>query len=263
MQDLNHNMEPAFTREICTVTTQVPDYLLNNYQAIGLSDQQLIDLLRVLACQQKFAPYVEQDKLLYMWQGRRQDMQAALAGLQQQGVLQRQDELPGQPYSLAGLYAKLLELWVFQHSVPAAPAEAAAPLASATPATDEREVIRAAYQLFEGEFARPLSPLEMEKLTAWLIADRWDLTLIREAMRRAVLHNALNLAYIDKILLRWRREGITTMEQLQASEERFEAQNSSTNVNNNSGNKRSAKATGKSKAAEPGFDSEEDYSRYF
>ena len=61
-KDINHNMEPAFTRALYFENTQVPDYLINNYQAIGLSDQQFIDLLRVLACQQKFSAYVEQDR---------------------------------------------------------------------------------------------------------------------------------------------------------------------------------------------------------
>ena len=35
-------------------------------------------------------------------------------------------------------------------------------------------------------------------------------------MQRAVLHGTCNLAYIDKILLRWQKDGIKNMEQLQA-----------------------------------------------
>lgn len=253
--DLNHNMEPAFTRALCFESTQVPDYLLNNYQAIGLSDQQFIDLLRVLACQQKFSAYVEQDKLLAQWRGQRAEMSAALAALQQQGVLQRLEDVPGEVFSLAGLYAKLLELWVFQHSVPAQ-AASAEPEPAVRP--DDREIIRAAYQLFEGEFARPLSPLELEKLNTWLIADRWDFALLKEAMRRAVLHNALNLAYIDKILLRWKREGITNMEQLLASEARQNAEAAAAKPA-----QRSRKPRNKPQAAEPGFSAEVDYAQYF
>lgn len=260
--DLNHNMEPAFTRALYFESTQVPDYLLNNYQAIGLSDQQFIDLLRVLACQQKFLPYVEQDKLLAKWNGQQAEMSAALAALQQQGVLQRLDDVPGVVYSLEGLYAKLLELWVFQHSVPA-PTSVAEAEAATSQQIEEKEIIRAAYQLFEGEFARPLSPLELEKLNAWLIADRWDFTLLKEAMRRAVLHNALNLAYIDKILLRWRREGITNMEQLLASEARQEAAAADKPARNDKQSRSARSARNKPQAAEPGFAAEVDYAQYF
>ena len=260
-KDINHNMEPAFTRALYFENTQVPDYLINNYQAIGLSDQQLIDLLRVLACQQKFSAYVEQDKLLAKWNGQQAEMSAALAALQQQGVLERLEDVPGVVFSLAGLYNKLLELWVFQHSVPAATNAEVEPEPAAV---DEREVIRAAYQLFEGEFARPLSPLELEKLNAWLIADRWDFALLKEAMRRAVLHNALNLAYIDKILLRWKREGITNMEQLLASEANQEAETSADKTNRRARQARSSRvARNKPQAAEPGFAAEVDYAQYF
>lgn len=260
-KDINHNMEPAFTRALYFENTQVPDYLINNYQAIGLSDQQFIDLLRVLACQQKFSAYVEQDKLLAKWNGQQAEMSAALAALQQQGVLERLEDVPGVVFSLAGLYNKLLELWVFQHSVPAATTAEVEPEPAAV---DERKVIRAAYQLFEGEFARPLSPLELEKLNAWLIADRWDFALLKEAMRRAVLHNALNLAYIDKILLRWKREGITSMEQLLASEANQEAENLADKTNRRARQARSSRvARNKPQVAEPGFAAEVDYAQYF
>lgn len=218
-------------------------------------------MLRVLACQQKFSAYVEQDKLLAKWNGQQAEMSAALAALQQQGVLERLEDVPGVVFSLAGLYNKLLELWVFQHSAPAATNAEVEPEPAAV---DEREVIRAAYQLFEGEFARPLSPLELEKLNAWLIADRWDFALLKEAMRRAVLHNALNLAYIDKILLRWKREGITNMEQLLASEANQEAETSADKTNRRARQARSSRvARNKPQAAEPGFAAEVDYAQYF
>ena len=176
--------------------------------------------------------------------------------------MQRLDDVPGVVYSLEGLYAKLLELWVFQHSVPA-PTSAAEAEAATSQQIEEKEIIRAAYQLFEGEFARPLSPLELEKLNAWLIADRWDFTLLKEAMRRAVLHNALNLAYIDKILLRWRREGITNMEQLLASEARQEAAAADKPARNDKQSRSARSARNKPQAAEPGFAAEVDYAQYF
>lgn len=261
--DLAHNMEPAFLRAFYSECTQLPDYLLANYREIGLSDGEFIALLRVLACCRKGQNHIRPDELLAQWRGDKAELSAALAALHRQGVLQPVDaEHSG--YTLAGLYAKLLELWVFQHCVPpaasAAPAENAAEPA-AEPKPELTEIIKAAYQLFEGEFARPLSPLEMEKLNAWLIADQWDFAMLKEAMRRAVLHNALNLAYIDKILLRWKREGIASLEQLQASEEQSLARSS----DKTKGRARESKANraGKPKAAEPSFSAEDDYSRYF
>lgn len=102
--------------------------------------------------------------------------------------------------------------------------------------------------MFEAEFARPLSPLELQKLNAWLITDGWQPAMLREAARRAVLHGALSLAYIDKILLRWRSEGIVTPEQLAD-----DVPEKATKL----------KARRGKKAAEPSFDSETDYGKYF
>lgn len=255
--DLAHNMEPAFLRCLYGEYTQLPDYLLANYHEIGLSDQEFIALLRVLACRRKYQPHIGQEQLLAQWRGDKAALSAALAALQRQGILQPVNT-EGGGYTLAGLYAKLLELWVFQHCVPPGDAPAAEP--EQKPQQELTEVIKAAYQLFEGEFARPLSPLEMEKLNAWLIADRWDFNMLKEAMRRAVLHNALNLAYIDKILLRWKREGIASLEQLEAKEGQYQPGS----PNKAKGQPREAKGSrGKPKAAEPSFTAEDDYSRYF
>ena len=39
--------------------------------------------------------------------------------------------------------------------------------------------------------------------------------MIKEALKRAVLHGTSNFAYIDKIFLRWQKNGIKTIEQLE------------------------------------------------
>ncbi len=239
-------------RELGAENTQIPDFLLDNYRELGLSDQELIALLRVLACRQKYQPVIEGERLLNKWHGNRPELSAALAALQRQGVLQLTDT----GCTLEGLYAKMLELWVFQRSVPAAcPVDGQSDAGPAAAEPELTEVIKTAYQLFEGEFARPLSPLEMEKLNAWLIADRWDLAMLKEAMRRAVLHNALNLAYIDKILLRWKSEGIASLEQLAAREGLAEKSPAKAQTKNTRAKK--------TKAAEPSFVGESDYSKYF
>lgn len=250
MKQIANTMEPAFLRELGAENTQVPDFLLDNYRELGLSDQELIALLRVLACRQKYQPVIDGERLLNKWRGNKAELSAALAALQRQGVLQLVDG----GCTVEGLYAKMLELWVFQRSVPAACSAAVDESATAVQ-PELTEVIKTAYQLFEGEFARPLSPLEMEKLNAWLIADRWDFSMLKEAMRRAVLHNALNLAYIDKILLRWKSEGIASLEQLAARE----------GLNENFPAKAPAKKSRakKPRAAEPSFVGESDYSKYF
>lgn len=70
------------------------------------------------------------------------------------------------------------------------------------------------YQLFEKEFGRPLSPIEMETIGLWLEEDEYSVDLIRLALREAVLNQAYSLKYIDRILLAWERKNLRTKEQV-------------------------------------------------
>lgn len=262
--------EADFARFLYGKITSVPDYLLASYSQIGLSDRSLIDLLRVLTCYEKGSRFITFAKLMEQWQGQEQELRAALAALIQQGVLDKAVEAVQESYKLDGLYDKLLELWVFQHSVPSSYPQAKAQSTDEQAAGKSRqelvETIKAAYQLFEGELARPLSPLEMEKLNCWLAVDNWQLPMLREAMHRAVMYGAVSFAYIDKILLRWRREGIGTVEQL--ADDDMDKQNAkkagdkvSTNQKNDK--KNAGKTKGQNKTAEDGFVNKTDYRKYF
>ena len=70
------------------------------------------------------------------------------------------------------------------------------------------------FQLFEQEFGRPLSPLELETIGQWLEEDHYDVELIRLGLKEAVLNQAYSLKYIDRILLNWERRNITSKAQV-------------------------------------------------
>ena len=71
------------------------------------------------------------------------------------------------------------------------------------------------YSIFEAEFGRPLSPIEMETLIMWLEEDRYSVELIQLALREAVLSQVYNFKYIDRILLNWEKKNIRTKEQVE------------------------------------------------
>ena len=75
---------------------------------------------------------------------------------------------------------------------------------------------------FETEFGRPLSPIELEKISAWINKDGFNHELIKIALREAVIHQALSFNYIDRILLNWQKKNIRTV--LQAEKEIFNFQ---------------------------------------
>lgn len=67
------------------------------------------------------------------------------------------------------------------------------------------------FEVIEKEFARPLTSMEYEIISAWL-EDGTKEELIIEALKEAVYSGVCNLRYIDKILYEWGKKGIKTQQ---------------------------------------------------
>ncbi|MDZ7835831.1 MAG: DnaD domain protein [Alkalibacterium sp.] len=81
----------------------------------------------------------------------------------------------------------------------------------------EKEVLASKnlYQLFEEEFGRSLSAMEIQTLNMWIDEDKYRPELIEMALREAVLNQVYSLKYIDRILLTWEKKNIRTKEQVE------------------------------------------------
>lgn len=62
------------------------------------------------------------------------------------------------------------------------------------------------FELFESEFARTLSQLEVQRLADWL--KDYDQKLIGYALREALTYEHKNFDYIERILQEWKRKGL-------------------------------------------------------
>jgi len=67
------------------------------------------------------------------------------------------------------------------------------------------------FELFESEFARPLSPMEFEFINAWINSGMKE-EIIKEALKEATFNGVSNLRYIDKIIYEWNKKGYKTVE---------------------------------------------------
>lgn len=63
------------------------------------------------------------------------------------------------------------------------------------------------FELFETEFKRPLTQVELMRLSDW--SREYDQQLIIYALREASINKASSFNYIDKILCEWKRKGMT------------------------------------------------------
>ena len=75
------------------------------------------------------------------------------------------------------------------------------------------------YQKFEGEFKRPLSPIEIDFLVEWQNEKDYSVDMITEALKVSVGVGKLNFKYIDHILLDWQKKGVVTARENEAAEE--------------------------------------------
>ncbi|MGM0124219.1 DNA replication protein [Enterococcus sp. AZ194] len=78
----------------------------------------------------------------------------------------------------------------------------------------EEASVKELYRSIEQEFGRPLSAIEFQRIGDWLESDHYSAELIHLALREAVLSQAYNLNYIDRILLSWERKNIKTKQQV-------------------------------------------------
>ncbi|HHL0774668.1 TPA: DnaD domain-containing protein [Streptococcus agalactiae] len=68
---------------------------------------------------------------------------------------------------------------------------------------------------FERELGRLLSPFELEDLQKTLQEDQTDPDIVRAALIEAVFNGKTSWNYINAILRNWRREGLTTLRQIE------------------------------------------------
>jgi DNA replication protein len=77
------------------------------------------------------------------------------------------------------------------------------------------------FSIIEKEFARPLTPMELEMVTNWLDKDGFKEDLILAALKEAVFAGKVHFNYIDRILLEWSRNRVFTVEQAKEHAQKF------------------------------------------
>ena len=65
------------------------------------------------------------------------------------------------------------------------------------------------FGLFETEFARTLSPMEIDLIIQW--QKEYDTSIIKLALNEAVKHSAKNFKYVEAILKNWKSNGVRSI----------------------------------------------------
>lgn len=199
----------------------VPSLLLKHYRALLLTEVDVMTLIH-------FISFVEKEGNTFPTLDEIQERMSAspdvvIASVQKLirekfiAIDEDTHETTGfrsEQYNLTPLYKKLAKRVAEQQL------KELAELATIVQApSDDR--VKNIYTTIENEFARPLTPMELETISNWLDKDMYKEELIMTALKEAVFAGKVHFRYIDRILLDWSRNRVSTVDQAKEYSQRF------------------------------------------
>jgi len=203
---------------------QVSSLLLRSYRALGLEDSEAMLLLHIIQfAEVEHNPFPTPEELSERMGVHSHVITGWLQKLFNSGFLTIEQEtihnIIGETYNWSGWYM-LATNWYAKEL-------------RATKKAERQKVHKVVHQeqsadlfsLFEQEFGRPLSPMEYETIGAWIDQDRYSDEIIRFALKESVFSGKLSLRYIDRILIEWARNRVTTAEEAKLHSQKFYTKN--------------------------------------
>ena len=191
-------------QQILTDTISIPTKLITSFTSIGLNEQELIVILQIHQYLYNHNSFPTPAEIASHITINEKECANILRSLIQKNVLEikqltNEKGQLSEAYSLNPLWEKLFER------------------------KNEEEIDHegAIFVLFEQEFGRPLSPIEIETINVWLDDDKIKPSLIKAGLREAVLMGKLNFKYIDRILREWKKKGVHSVEQAREAGKSF------------------------------------------
>ncbi|GAA4708719.1 DnaD domain-containing protein [Brevibacillus fulvus] len=203
--------------------TSISNLILKTYKRLSLSDEEVMIVIHLLSFQQEgnhFPTLHQLEERLSMPQVRLIQLLQRLLKDEWLTIDEYVDPDTGlryERYNLELLYQRLYQCLVGENLLNEELVNREA--LSEVAATEQRTVNL--YSQFEQAFGRPLSPFEIETLHIWVEQDRYPEELIITALREAVSVGKLYIRYIDRILLEWQNQHITSVEEARNYSMRF------------------------------------------
>lgn len=206
-------------------TLSLPHALLRDYKQAGLQDGDVMLLIHLLAFRDnEHNEFPAMEELEQRMSCSQDELVASMQRLMKQGWMSIEEaveagtDIQGERYNLHPVWGKLAAFAAAaeqtqQAILAAQTAQVEAAAAINREAGSWNEQIGRLFAEFQEEFARPLSPMECETISAWVDQDKYSEELIRAALREAVFAGKLHFRYIDRILLEWSRHQVSNAEE--------------------------------------------------
>ncbi|TWT28341.1 DnaD domain-containing protein [Planomicrobium sp. CPCC 101110] len=170
------------------------------YKELKITDEEAMLLMHIHAFQQQGNQFPTPDEIGARMMTSQLNVTTMLQKLMQQGYLAIQqetiEEVLNEKISLQPLWDRLLDC-VFKEQ-------------DQEKENSQQEMEGEIFQLFEQEFGRFLSPMEIETISMWMDQDGHTPAIIRMALKEAVISQKISLRYVDRILFEWKKKNIKT-----------------------------------------------------
>ncbi|MCP8616667.1 DnaD domain-containing protein [Salirhabdus salicampi] len=184
----------------------IPKKLILSYKQLRLNEIDFMVLLHIYRLQVEGIKLPSVQTLGELMTKSEQEIAQTLRSLMKKGLISieqhEEENVIHEWYSLDPLWKKLYE-------------------ESDKSSTDLSQKDENIFILFEQEFGRALSPIEIETVNQWIDQDQFSNDMIKAALREAVLMGKLSFRYIDRILSEWKKKGIKTVDQARAASQSF------------------------------------------
>lgn len=199
---------------------QLSALLLRSYSALGLSDSEAMLLMQIMEfVQLENKPFPTPEELAYRMNATSEQITTWLQKLFASGFLTIEQEMANgiisESYNWSGWYMQASK-WYAQQLRNNKKSEK-----QQLHKVENQEKTSGLFTLFEQEFGRPLSPMEYETISGWVDEDRYNDEIIKFALKEAVFAGKLSFRYIDRILIEWSRNRITTAEEAKLHTQKF------------------------------------------
>lgn len=227
---MNEEIWKAYTHGIAAAIGEggvhIPSLLLQSYSRLGLSDSEAMVLLQImLYAQTERNDFPTPEELAERMGIQARAVGSMLSRLMKEGFLSIDDYvdeatgLQSERYNWSGWLMKAAE-WRATEKRHSKKAERS-PQSAAESARSAESSATNLFSVFEQELGRLLSPYECEIIIGWLDKDRYSEEIILFALKEAVFAGKLSLRYIDRILVEWSRNRVTTVEEARAQAGKF------------------------------------------
>ncbi|MCL6610680.1 MAG: DnaD domain protein [Peptococcaceae bacterium] len=224
------NIPAAFGADLwLSGATNVPNMLLKFYKEMNLTDSEVMTLIQMfrLRNEEKDLHPAPEALAEYMSAGP-EEIERNIKSLFEKKILvetlyydeTRDDVITG--YDFEPLFEKLSDYWACARAKEIE--KAGTKLDGVTSRAVRKEALASCYRIFENEFGRPLSPIEVEKIAQWVEYPGPE--LVQEALRRAVLLGKRNFRYIDTILLEWTKNNLDSIASIEEYDRKYQAKRS-------------------------------------